>query len=124
LPAESPEPSDAESVDALGLTRRDRLFGAALLLGVVAVVVALIAVFWRPAPPDKVVMSSGADGGAYDAFAKRYREILARDGVELVLQPSAGRPREPRPPARSAQQGRRRAGAGRAETEPATRRSS
>jgi len=90
LPAESPEPSDAESVDALGLTRRDRLFGAALLLGVVAAVVALIAVFWRPAPPDKVVMSSGADGGAYDAFAKRYREILARDGVELVLQPSAG----------------------------------
>ena len=79
MPAESPEPSDAESVDALGLTRRDRLFGAALLLGVVAAVVALIAVFWRPAPPDKVVMSSGADGGAYDAFAKRYREILARE---------------------------------------------
>ena len=35
-------------------------------------------------------MSSGADGGAYDAFAKRYREILGRDGVKLVLEPSAG----------------------------------
>jgi TRAP-type uncharacterized transport system substrate-binding protein len=89
-PAESPEPTAEDSVDALGLTRRDRLLGLALLLGIAAVVVALIAAFWRPAPPDRVVMSSGADGGAYDAFAKRYREILARDGVELVLQPSAG----------------------------------
>ena len=61
-----------------------------MLLGVAAIVVALIALFWRPAPPDKVVMSTGADGGAYDAFAKRYREILGRAGVELVLQPSAG----------------------------------
>jgi TRAP-type uncharacterized transport system substrate-binding protein len=89
-PAESHEPTAAESVDSLGLTRRDRLLGAAMLLGVAVVVVALIVAFWRPAPPDEVVMSSGADGGAYDAFAKRYREILARDGVELVLQPSAG----------------------------------
>ena len=61
-----------------------------MLLVVAAVVVALIAMFWRPAPSHMVVMSSGADGGAYDAFAKRYREILARDGVELVVQPSAG----------------------------------
>ena len=61
-----------------------------MLLGVAAIVVALIALFWRPAPPDKVVMSTGADGGAYDAFARRYREILGRAGVELVLRPSAG----------------------------------
>src|SRR5689334_2444518 len=61
-----------------------------MLLVAAAIVIALIAAFWRPAPPSKVVMSSGADGGAYDAFARRYREILARDGVELVLQPSAG----------------------------------
>jgi TRAP-type uncharacterized transport system substrate-binding protein len=77
-------------IGALGLTRRDRLLGAAIVFGIVAVVVALITAFWRPAPPDRVVMSSGADGGAYDAFAKRYREILAREGVELVLLPSAG----------------------------------
>jgi TRAP-type uncharacterized transport system substrate-binding protein len=89
-PPESPEPAAAESLDALGLTRRDRLLGVAMLLGVAAIVVALIALFWRPAPPSRVVMSSGAEGGAYDAFAKRYREILARDGVELVLEPSAG----------------------------------
>ena len=40
-------------------------------------------------------MSSGAEGGAYDAFAKRYREILARSGVELVLQQSAGAAENP-----------------------------
>jgi len=58
---------------------------AALLL-----VAALIAAFWRPGPPSRVVMSAGAEGGAYDAFARRYREILARSGVELVLMPSQG----------------------------------
>jgi len=89
-PPESHEASSAESLDALGLTRRDRLLGVAMLVGVAAIVIALIALFWRPAPPDKVVMSTGAEGGAYDAFAKRYREILGRAGVELVLQPSAG----------------------------------
>ena len=61
-----------------------------MMLVVAAVVVALIALFWRPAPPDEVVMSTGAAGGAYEAFARRYRDILARSGVELVLRPSAG----------------------------------
>jgi TRAP-type uncharacterized transport system substrate-binding protein len=89
-PPESPESTPPESLDSLGLTRRDRLLGVAMLLGVAAIVVALIALFWRPAPPSKIVMSSGAEGGAYDAFAKRYREILGRAGVDLVLQPSAG----------------------------------
>jgi TRAP-type uncharacterized transport system substrate-binding protein len=89
-PAEPPEPTFAEPVDSLGLTRRDRLLGAAMVLAALAVVIGLIAAFWRPAPPDRVVMSTGADGGAYDAFGKRYREILARSGVDLVLLPSAG----------------------------------
>src|SRR5574340_348239 len=35
-------------------------------------------------------MSTGAPDGAYYAYAQRYREILARSGVELVLLPSAG----------------------------------
>jgi TRAP-type uncharacterized transport system substrate-binding protein len=74
----------------LGLTRRDHLTGIALVLVAMLLIGALIAVIWRPGPPSRVVMSSGAAGGAYDAFARRYRAILARSGVELVVMSSAG----------------------------------
>jgi TRAP transporter TAXI family solute receptor len=46
--------------------------------------------FVQPAPPRTLTISSGYDGGAYYAVAMRYREILARDGVDLVVKPSAG----------------------------------
>ena len=46
--------------------------------------------FVKPAPPDTLVMSTGAAGGAYQAYAERYREILARDDVRLELRPSSG----------------------------------
>ncbi|MBL8377908.1 MAG: TAXI family TRAP transporter solute-binding subunit [Burkholderiales bacterium] len=54
------------------------------------------AAFWvtaryiQPAPPDSLVMSTGAADGAYHRFGLRYREILARDGVTLELRTSAG----------------------------------
>jgi TRAP transporter TAXI family solute receptor len=67
-------------------------------LATVALPVALAigAAFWftfkfvQPAPPRVVVMSTGAEGGAYHAFALRYKTILARDGVTLELRPSSG----------------------------------
>jgi TRAP transporter TAXI family solute receptor len=65
------------------------LIGApALLLVAAAFWVAFL--FVKPAPPDVVVMSTGAEGGAYEGFAKRYRDILARDGIRLELRPSSG----------------------------------
>ncbi|HSD53163.1 MAG TPA: TAXI family TRAP transporter solute-binding subunit [Burkholderiales bacterium] len=50
----------------------------------------LAAQFIRPAPPDFLVMSTGAPGGAYEAFAARYRPYLAAQGIELRERPSAG----------------------------------
>jgi TRAP-type uncharacterized transport system substrate-binding protein len=44
----------------------------------------------RPAPPREIVMSTGTADGTYHAYALRYREILARDGVTLRLWPSSG----------------------------------
>jgi uncharacterized protein len=44
----------------------------------------------RPAVPKEVVMSTGVSGGAYDAFAKRYAEALAEEGIKLTLRPSKG----------------------------------
>lgn len=72
------------------LSRRD------LWLTITAVVLFALAVFVfafrfiEPAPPNSIVLSTGAVDGGYHMFALRYREILARDGVRLELRPSAG----------------------------------
>lgn len=46
--------------------------------------------FVEPAPPRHLVLSTGGEDGAYHAFARRYQEILARDGITLELRPSNG----------------------------------
>ncbi len=46
--------------------------------------------FVQPAPPRKLVMTSGAEGGAYETFAAEFRDILAREGIEVELRASAG----------------------------------
>ena len=51
---------------------------------------ALTARFVKPAPPDSFVISAGAEGGAYYRYAMQYKEILARDGIKLQVQTSAG----------------------------------
>ena len=72
------------------LSRRD------LWLTITPVILIALAVFVfafrfvEPAPPDSIVISTGAVDGGYHMFALRYQEILARDGVKLELRPSAG----------------------------------
>jgi hypothetical protein len=79
--------------------RRVRLRDLALrdLLAIAIPAIVLIAAgFWlaaqfiRPAPPDYLIMSTGAPGGAYEAFSARYKPILAAQGIELRERPSAG----------------------------------
>jgi TRAP-type uncharacterized transport system substrate-binding protein len=41
-------------------------------------------------PPRKIVMATGARGGAYYELGIRYREILAQEGVEVQLLTTAG----------------------------------
>jgi TRAP transporter TAXI family solute receptor len=54
-------------------------------------VVALIAYkYVQPAPPRSFVITTGAADGAYHLFAQRYRAILAREGIQVELRPSAG----------------------------------
>ncbi len=50
----------------------------------------LAAQFVKPAPPDRLYISSGGPGGSYQQYAERYRQVLARNGIELREQPSAG----------------------------------
>jgi len=66
-----------------------------LAVGLPALLV-LVAGFWfaaqfiKPAPPERLVISTGSDGGAYQHFAARYRPILERYGINLVERSSAG----------------------------------
>lgn len=46
--------------------------------------------FVQPAPPNRIVMSSGRTDGAYYLFAQQYRDILARSGITLEIRTSAG----------------------------------
>ncbi|WP_310494662.1 TAXI family TRAP transporter solute-binding subunit [Dechloromonas sp.] len=46
--------------------------------------------FVEPAPPKKIVISTGAESGAYYQFAKRYATILAKNGITLEVRTSAG----------------------------------
>ena len=41
-------------------------------------------------PVSVVVMTTGPAGSAYDVFARQYHEILAREGIDLRLEASAG----------------------------------
>ncbi len=60
---------------------------ALLLISMVAV---LLMQYVRPAPPTKLVISTGAEGAAYQRYAARYKEILAQYNVEIIEQPSQG----------------------------------
>jgi TRAP-type uncharacterized transport system substrate-binding protein len=66
----------------------------ALILGPVLLVVAVgiwIALkYARPAPPDRIVITTGAEGSAFRSTAERYRAILARNGVKVEILPSQG----------------------------------
>lgn len=46
--------------------------------------------FVRPAPPDKFVLSTGSVDGAYHLYGTRYRELIAKEKIDVVLRPSSG----------------------------------
>ncbi|MGF1592996.1 MAG: TAXI family TRAP transporter solute-binding subunit [Kiloniellaceae bacterium] len=46
--------------------------------------------FVRPAPPDRVVIATGHEDGAYFAYGQAYAERFRREGFELVLRQTAG----------------------------------
>ncbi len=78
-----------------GVDIRHLTWGDALRIGVPLAVIILAAFyvtsrFVKPAPPDHVVMSTGAPGGAYERYAQMYQAFLARNGVTLELKSSEG----------------------------------
>jgi len=61
-----------------------------LILAGIALAAGITFWLWQPSPPKKVVMTTGAPDGAYQLYASRYRDALARQGVTLELRPSSG----------------------------------
>jgi len=72
------------------LSWRDIVFVALPSLLLVIGAFWLAAQFIKPAPPDRLIISTGGEGGAYQRFAARYKDVLARYGIALVEKPSAG----------------------------------
>jgi TRAP transporter TAXI family solute receptor len=56
----------------------------------------ILGVFWvsfhfvRPIPPRKLTMTTGMEGGSFVVLGERYRQVLARDGIQLQLLASSG----------------------------------
>jgi NMT1-like family len=82
--------NEAEEHSSFEMTRRERNIALALIVAALLLMGGLVVLFWKPAPPRVVVMSTGPEDGAYHAFGQRYQQILARSGIRLVLKPSSG----------------------------------
>ena len=62
---------------------------SAITLVLIAVAFAITYQFVDPAPPDRVVLATGADGGAYQRYGQEYADYLAQEGIEVVLRETA-----------------------------------
>jgi len=57
---------------------------------VLAIALLSVAIAYHLTPPDNVVMITGFEGGAYANFGERYRQILAREKINLKVILSSG----------------------------------
>ncbi len=64
------------------------VFGPALLLTAVAFAVAYH--FVQPAPPRHIVMATGSKDGVYYYYGRIYRDLMAKEGIEVTLVETAG----------------------------------
>jgi len=58
--------------------------------GVLAIFLGASLFILKTLPSRELVMATGAEGGANYELGIRYREILAKDGVQLHLLPTSG----------------------------------
>lgn len=72
------------------LSLRDLFATAWWIFLIVGIGFAVAYQFVQPAPPTKIVITTGGESGAYYQFAQRYAAILARSGVRLEIRTSAG----------------------------------
>src|SRR5512136_482092 len=81
-----------DAIKPQGPPRRRRLVFvvAALAVALAAAVVWTLLTSESIFPPRTLVMATGPEGGGKQEFGERYRTILAREGLDLRLLPTAG----------------------------------
>lgn len=67
-----------------------RYLSLTTIIVVFATLSGVVAAFFFPTLPSVLVMATGPAGSVYSEFDQRYQEILARQGVHLTLQSTAG----------------------------------
>ena len=72
------------------LSARDLLVTAGPFLALALALLAGAYYLLKPAPPQRVVLATGPEQGAYAAFGKHYAQELKRYGIEVVLRSSPG----------------------------------
>jgi TRAP-type uncharacterized transport system substrate-binding protein len=72
------------------MSRRDIVRAALVVAALVAGALWVSFQLLQPAPPRRIVLASGAEGGLYDKHAQRYRALLARDGVTVDVRTTQG----------------------------------
>ncbi len=68
-----------------GAWRQTRLMLGVWGFGIIVIVAGVIFAyqFVGPAPPDRIVLATGADGGAYQLYGARIAAYLKEQGVEV-----------------------------------------
>ena len=61
----------------------------------VSLALIMIAIVWffssiHPLPPRTITLATGEEGSSYAWWGKRYKQLLAKEGINLVLRPTAG----------------------------------
>ena len=69
---------------------RDLFATAAPVVAILAAVVAIALHFVQPAPPSSLTIGAGRDNSVFRANAEKYKTILARDGITLIIRPTGG----------------------------------
>lgn len=70
--------------------RRDLWLMLGPAVALVGLAFAVTFYFIKPAPPKTLVIATPQDEGGFRYFARKYQEILARDGITLELRPTNG----------------------------------
>ncbi|HJT25460.1 MAG TPA: TAXI family TRAP transporter solute-binding subunit [bacterium] len=84
-PKSSPNPVASRPL----LRRRTLKIFVAVAVVFLALIVYLVSLL-HPLPPSRITLATGPEGSSYAYYGKRYKVLLAKQGIEVDLKPTAG----------------------------------